>query len=274
MPPSPLKYPGGKSYLAEWLVGLFPARDEYITYVDVFGGGGSVLLAHDPDGKAEIYNDLDGALTEFWSVLQSDTLYPEFAHRCAVTPFSEREFNFAVMILSQPDLWSVIDRAHAYFVRCRQSLMGMGKSFTPLTTSRTRRGMGEQASAWLSAVEGLPAVHERLKRVQILARDGVEVIRQFDKWDCLLYCDPPYHPDTRAGGLYAVEMTAADHTRFVDALLSATAAKVLVSGYACDEYARLEKAGWERIDRAITNAMSVTDTKPTRTESVWRNFRA
>jgi hypothetical protein len=40
-------------------------------------------------------------------------------------------------------------------------------SFTPVTRTRTRRQMNGNASEWLSAVEGLPAVHARLRRVVI-----------------------------------------------------------------------------------------------------------
>ena len=65
---------------------------------------------------------------------------------------------------------SPIDRAHGgFFVRCRQSLAGRMKSFATLSRTRTRRGMNEQASAWLTAIEGLPAVrYARLSRVAIL----------------------------------------------------------------------------------------------------------
>jgi hypothetical protein len=58
--------------------------------------------------------------------------------------------------------------------------------------------MNEQASAWLSAVEGLRAVHTRLKRVVILNRPALEVIHQQDGQGTLFYLDPPYLHATRA----------------------------------------------------------------------------
>lgn len=58
--------------------------------------------------------------------------------------------------------------------------------------------MNKQASAWLSAVEGLPAVHDRLKRVVILDRPAIEVIRTQDGEKTLFYLGPPYLHETMA----------------------------------------------------------------------------
>ena len=55
--------------------------------------------------------------------------------------------------------------ALAFFVDCRQSRSGLMKGFTPVTRSRTRRRMNGNVSEWLSAVDGLPEVHARLRRV-------------------------------------------------------------------------------------------------------------
>jgi hypothetical protein len=38
--------------------------------------------------------------------------------------------------------------------------------------------MNEQASVWLTAANGLPAIHDRLNRVVNLNRDALDVIRQ------------------------------------------------------------------------------------------------
>jgi hypothetical protein len=61
-----------------------------------------------------------------------------------------------------------VQRAVWFFIRCRQSLAGRMGAFAPLSRNRTQRRMNEQAAAWLSVVENLPAVHARLKRVVIL----------------------------------------------------------------------------------------------------------
>lgn len=80
-----------------------------------------------------------------------------------------------------------------------------------MTRNRTRGGMNEQASAWLSALEGLPEAHERLKRVVIFNDDACEVILREDDKETFFYCDPPYVHSTRKGGSYEHEMTDSQH---------------------------------------------------------------
>jgi hypothetical protein len=46
--------------------------------------------------------------------------------------------------------------------------------------------MNEQASSWLTAIDGLPEIHERLKRVVVLNEDAVTVIRREDSLEHLL----------------------------------------------------------------------------------------
>jgi DNA adenine methylase len=50
------------------------------------------------------------------------------------------------------------------------------KAFAPLSKTRTRRGMNEQASAWLGAIEGLPAVHQLVRRVAVVGPKEARVV--------------------------------------------------------------------------------------------------
>ena len=73
--------------------------------------------------------------------------------------------------------------------------------------------MNEQASSWLTAIEGLPAVHARLQRVVILNQPALEVLRSQDGPGVLFYRDPPYLPETRAAkkAFGPFEMTVEQH---------------------------------------------------------------
>ena len=51
---------GGKSQLANRIVSMFPDKIE--RYIEVFGGGGSVLFARDKHAPLEIYNDANSQL--------------------------------------------------------------------------------------------------------------------------------------------------------------------------------------------------------------------
>lgn len=263
----PLKWHGGKAYLASKIVALMAP---HIHYVEPFAGGLSVLLAKDPEGVSEVANDLNGYLCDFWKTLQSPTLFVDFKRRVEAVPFSELEWQESATYDIAIDS---IERAVAFFVRCRQSLAGRMTGFTGVTKTRTRRGMNNEVSAWLTAIEGLPAVHARLKRVLILNRDALDVIRGQDGKDTLFYLDPPYLHETRATtGEYAHEMTADQH-RDLCALIKTIKGKVMLSGYPSDLYRdQLERHGWTRHDFDLPNNAAGGATKRRMTECVWCNF--
>lgn len=271
----PLKWhsQGGKHYLANRIIALCPP---HLHYVEPFAGGLAVLLAKDPEGVSEVANDLNGDLVNFWCVLQDEDWYEDFRRRVEATPFCEEMWKASGIRLQLEQRMPSVDRvgyAAAFFVHCRQSLAGRMKGFTGVTRTRVRRGMNNEVSAWLSAVEGLPAVHDRLKRVLILNRPALDVIRGQDGSDTLYYCDPPYLHSTRATtGEYAHEMTETQHFDLLKAL-ARIKGKFLLSGYRSDLYdADAERFGWRRVDFSIPNAAAGGKEKRVMTECVWFNF--
>src|SRR3954447_24272618 len=85
----PLKWHGGKHYLAPAIVGRMPRHTHY---VEPYAGGLAVLLAKDPEGVSEVVNDLDGDLTTFWRVLQNPGSFDRFLRVFEAVPFSEAEW--------------------------------------------------------------------------------------------------------------------------------------------------------------------------------------
>ncbi|QJX00255.1 DNA adenine methylase [Frigoriglobus tundricola] len=264
-PAPPLKWHGGKHYLAARIVALMPPHTHY---VEPFAGGLAVLLAKNPDGVSEVVNDRNRDLSNFWRVLQDADPFDRFRRAVEAVPFSEVEWTDAADRLADPD---PVTRAVAFFVRCRQSLAARMRSFAPLTKIRTRRGMNGEASAWLSAVDGLAAVHARLRRVVVLERDALDVIRKEDGPDTLFYLDPPYLPRTRtAPDVYAHEMTADAHRELLDAV-KRVRGKVMLSGYRSALYDGA-LAGWARHDFELANHAAGGKAKRRVTECVWCNF--
>jgi hypothetical protein len=88
----PIKWPGGKYYLAQRVVALMP---QHTHYVEPFAGGLAVLLAKNSDGVSEVVNDLHGHLTNFWRVLQDPDQFERFRRIVEAVPFSERELDDA-----------------------------------------------------------------------------------------------------------------------------------------------------------------------------------
>ncbi len=274
---SPLKWHGGKSYLAARIVGMMPAHTHY---VEPFAGGLSVLLAKKPEGVSEVVNDLNGDLSIFWRVLTSESHFREFARIVEATPFAEFAWKDAEKPRSELRHGSDVpyvtaaNTAAAFFIRCRQSLAGRMNAFAPLSRNRTRRGMNEQASAWLSAVEGLPAVHARLRRVVVLNRDALDVIRQQDGPNTLFYLDPPYLKETRAAGeVYEHEMAGPQHVDLLR-VLTEIQGKFLLSGYRSSLYDSVcGNFGWHRTDFDLPNNSAGGKSKRRMTECVWTNYR-
>ena len=150
---------------------------------------------------------------------------------------------------------------------------GMGKDFATITKNRTRRGMNEQCAAWLSAVEGLPEVHVRLKRVLILNDDALNVIRKHDGPNTLFYLDPPYLHDTRVTTAdYEHEMTRKDHCELLE-LLATIQGKFMLSGYHSALYDTFgEPFGWRIAELETDCKSSGEKQKGRRTEVVWMNY--
>jgi DNA adenine methylase len=279
----PLKYPGGKGHMTDLILAGLPPREKYHTFVDACAGSGRVVLAHDPTGKAEVLNDLDRGVHNFWAVLRDPDLFAQFQRRCQASPFSQDVFRDACdtdtrFVLATraggaelpPD--QRVAWAHAVFVRTRQSHMGCGRSPAALTKNRTRRGMQEQVSAWLTCVDGLAAVHARLARVCVTREPVAALVRRFDATGCLQFVDPPYFPDTRQPDLYRTEMGVAGHEELVDRLLAVDRAFVMLCGYDCSLYRRLDAAGWTRRELTLASSMTRGAAKPSRTEVLWTNY--
>jgi DNA adenine methylase len=134
--------------------------------------------------------------------------------------------------------------------------------------------MNEHASAWLTAVEGLPAVHARLKRVAILPpSDALAVVRSLDGDDTLFYLDPPYYPDCLStNGVYARTPDAAHHHDLL-ALLGGLAGKFALSGYRCPVYDEAAaRFGWTRTEFDSPNHAAGGAVKRRMVECVWTNY--
>lgn len=276
----PLKWWGGKHYLAKKIVELMP---RHLHYVEPFAGGLSVLLQRDPldpskywetgthsQGVSEVVNDMSRELTNFWRVLQCEGSFARFRRIVEAMPFSEFEWNDADE-RQRPIERLDVEAAVAFFVRCRQSRAGGFKDFAPITRNRLRRRINEQVSAWLNSVDGLPAVATRLRRVAILNGDAIDVIRTQDGPATLFYLDPPYLGRTRAtADAYHHEMTEADHRELLAAIKKCRG-MVMLSGYPNSLY-ETELSAWRCHDIQIDNKAAGGAIKRRMIESIWMNF--
>jgi len=262
--------------MATRLISYFP---EHKTYVEVFGGGGSVLFAKEPS-LADIYNDIDSTLVSFFRVLRDEEQFKEFHKLVELTPYSREEFYFC------RDHWKdtqdMVTRVFRWFVVARMSFAGeVGGSWSHSVTT-SRRGMSKAVSAWLSIVEMLPEIHERLSKVQIEHQDFRSLIKAYDRVQTFFYCDPPYLLETRRSGGYDHEMSDADHIDLLT-ILKQVKGMVLISGYPSELYSKIldgwDYKEWDRVCSAAGNTVGTGilgegsgKEKQSRIEAVWANY--
>jgi DNA adenine methylase len=113
-------------------------------------------------------------------------------------------------------------------------------------------------------VSHLYACAERLKLAQIEHDGALNVIKRFDDYQTLFYCDPPYVMDTRTSIDYPLEMTDKDHEALA-ASLHSIQGMALISGYSSKLYDHLY-ADWHKV---MIESRTVNNVK--RVECLWLN---
>lgn len=238
---SPICWFGGKGNFIKNLLPLLPLHH---TYVEVFGGGASLLFAKAPS-PVEVYNDLNGDLANFFRVLRSPKAFKKLQHLTTLTPYARQEFTFCRAHLN--DKPEAVIRAYRFFIVARMSFAGkFGSSFGTEITENCGN-MAKNVFNYLKTLEHLPQVHQRLMRVQIENQDFKTILERYDTPNTFFYLDPPYVHSTRKAGSYSCELTDADHKEMVHNLLGLQG-KALLSGYWHSIYQPLIDAGWHRKD--------------------------
>lgn len=260
----PIKYFGGKSYLARRIIAYM---GPHTTYMECCAGGLSVLL-NKPRVVREIAVDCDPELINFWRTFQAQPL--GLTSRLDGTPYCAESWERALIDTSHED---PVRRAAAFLVRNRMSRGGLGQSFAWSDRLRgTRRDGGPvpgELNAWDTIRADLPAIWERIRDVEFLCGDAVGAIEHVARdGTAMVYADPPYYPSTRTHKkAYAYEMGDAGHKWLLLALLVCHG-HVLLSGYRNPLY-DLTLIRWERHEWEMPNHSSQTKTKARRTECLW-----
>lgn len=256
---------GGKRSLASDIVTELGEHDQYF---EPFCGGISILFAK-PASRQETVNDLHDELINLARVLQGDRVV-ELYDRCERTLFGDHVIN-EVRRRRSESIEPVDDVDQAYWYLCESWMGRNGVSGTQRSRGtgyslavRWTAGGGSAPTRWRSAVDSIPAWHERLQNVVILQRDAFAIIPKFhDSPRSAIYVDPPYASETRsgysgAGGQSRYEhefdhndgqMFGDDHTRLRDALASFKHARIVVSYYDCERIRELYD-GWTFIDKS------------------------
>lgn len=264
-----LRWHGGKWRLAPWIMAHFPSHR---VYVEPFGGAASVLLRK-PRAYAEVYNDLDDDVVNFFRVLQDPLGGGALMRKLELTPFARREFEIAWDHSDDP-----VERARRLVIR---AFMGFGSN-AHNSTGRGHKSTGFRANSsrsgttpaedWRNYPEALPLLIERLRGVVIEHRHAHKVMAAHDAPETLHYVDPPYVQDTRSPAnkydgkyrMYRHELDDADHADLLG-FLRGLGGMVVLSGYAHALYDEALR-DWRRVE-----CEAFADGARKRTEVLWIN---
>jgi DNA adenine methylase len=261
---SPIRYFGSKGTMYNNIIKHFP-KDEYEGYIEPFGGTFVVGLKKKPS-KIEIYNDLEQNVYSLYKVISDKELFEKFKEKCDLSIYSDdlrREYRDKLK-LADIDL---VDRAFYFFYVNRTSHNGIG-GFS--MNSSVRRGMSKAISDFLSCIDRLPELHERMSRVIVSNTDGVGLIKKYNDPKYLIYCDPPYEQSTRTGARYKVDMDRQQHEDFLSAVIESKS-KILISGYDCELYDKLTENGFTKVSFEVKTIDGNFNPK-TKTEYLWKNY--
>lgn len=244
--PSPLRYPGGKGKLAEFIK-LFMLENDLVgsEYVEPYAGGASVALGLLFEDYAEHIhiNDFNRSVATFWRVVLA---HPDaLCERIEATDVSVREWHRQRAVQAD-DLASDLDLAFSTFFLNRTSRSGIiGGGII---------GGLEQTGAWkIDARFNREDLIRRVKKIArhrsritvthldaaVLIKDRLPKLRS-----AFVYLDPPYY--LKGEGLYQNFYSHADHEA-VAALIARIEQPWIVSYDAADEIRELYSA-FERID--------------------------
>lgn len=254
-----LRYFGGKFLLAPWVISHFPTHR---IYVEPFGGAASVLLQKDRC-YAEIYNDLDSQIVNFFRVLQEPILAKELEDKLRNTPFAREEFE-----LSRENSESLVENARRMIIRSfmgfgADSVLEAGKA-TGFRASCFKTG-SSPAQDWITYWDAIPDFTERLRGVVIENRPALDVLKRHDGPETLFYLDPPYVWSTRTlarTNQYNHEMDDINHLELLE-VLKTLKGFVVLSGYKNKLY---DSLGWMTVERKAH-----ADGAQDRVEVLWLN---
>lgn len=253
------RYPGSKWSIANWLISFFP---EHHSYLEPFFGSGAVLF-NKSRSNIETINDLDGDVINLFEWIQKD---PEkLAHAIYWAPYARQIYNRAFETVPEDSL----EKAVNFFIKLNMSQGARtagGKCGWKIDIQGREKAYA--ANDWTHLPGKIMQAAERLRGVQIECMPAIELMERYNYPKVLIYLDPPYMIETRAGRCkqYRCDMPDTEsHEKLLTAAL-AHKGQVIISGYDSDLYNCMLK-DWHREETACQNIRAAK----TR-EVLWMNF--
>lgn len=231
---------GGKRTLADTIV---EAIGPHRAYWGICCGSLAVEFAK-PAATMETCIDLHGDLTNLAFVLQDESLASDLYGRASRMLLSRELFLKSAQVIRSElppsgDDPPNVDRAFHYLIVSwfgRNGVAGTSNYNAGFCMRYTKNG-GHAAKRFVSAIESIPAWHERLRNITIIRDDIFKHLHRIeDSKGVAIYVDPPY---IVKGAKYLHDFQPDDHQRLAAELLRFQQTKVVVSYYAHEQLSEL-----------------------------------
>lgn len=219
---SPLRYPGGKTRLAQFLARAVDrnfGQTDKVVLVEPYAGGAGASLALLTAGKVDkiIINDLDKAIYAFWKVAISDTEY--LIRKIGRTRINMKEWHKQRAIYLNP-MSSEKQLAFATLFLNRTNRSG-------LIDGRPIGGLAQSGEWKIGARFTKATIVNRLRNIKKLRRkivvsnhDGIALLARLEKHKTkssyLIFLDPPYYE--QGSSLYLNHYDSSDHKALAEHL--------------------------------------------------------
>ena len=248
--PSPLRYPGGKTKLYQFVRNIIQANNLlHETYIEPFAGGAglAIKLLQSGDVRRIVINDYDPAIYAFWSsVLHRAGDFCEFIMN---VPLTIDEWDFQKEIYENSDRYNEFELAKAVLFLNRSNISGV-------ITGGVIGGREQTGSFRMDARFNREAICKKI--LDIASLSGHIDLYQLDAMEFLghdilghyyktfINFDPPYVE--KGGQLYKNSFTQEDHRRLRDCIANCRR-KWIVTYDSCDYVAEL----YHRYRKSILN---------------------
>lgn len=186
-----------------------PLIPSHKVYVEPFFGSGIVFFNKEP-ADSNIINDKWNMAANFYQ--QTKLNFEELKKRIEATPFSRGIYKYAWYIYQNPQFYSKIELAHAFYIGVSQgfnsnfgswAVDSYGKSFTAFKNRKMKYNK---------------EILEKLEMAQLENTDAVKLLDSKKHLpDVFTYCDPPYIGTNC--GMYG-SYTEEDYTNLLETLAS------------------------------------------------------
>jgi len=215
---SPLRYPGGKAILSDFLIGVLESNPLHrIHYIEPYAGGaGAALrLLFEEHVECITINDADPRVNSFWKAITEHN--EEFVKLIQNVPLNVEEWRRQRVIYEECQTSNVLELGFAMFYLNRTARSGIVHNGGPIG------GYDQSGNYKIDARFNRKGLIRRIQRIgaysdriSVSTKDGVELLQRLGDQDengchIFVYLDPPYY--VKGAELYMNRFSDEEHEK-------------------------------------------------------------